>query len=62
MRRGKAGSPLERGNRIDSDGWTGAVLEYVDQMGLGRDSGARVEYGEKQIKLRVFWVVVWQLI
>lgn len=54
MRRGKARSPLERGNRIDSYGWTGAVLEYEDQMGMGRDSGARAEYGEKQIKLRAF--------
>lgn len=62
MRREKARSPLERGNRIDSYGWTGAVLEYEDQMGMGRDSGARAEYGEKQIKLRAFWVVVWKLI
>lgn len=54
MGKGKTGSPLERGNRIDSYGWTGAVLEYEDQMGMGRNSGARVEYGEKQIKLRAF--------
>lgn len=47
MGRGKAGSPLETANRIDSYGWTGGVLEYEDQMGMRRDSRARVEYGEK---------------
>lgn len=50
MGRGKAGSPLERANRIDSYGWIGAVLKYEDHMRMRRDGGARVEYGEKQKK------------